>query len=83
LPIATMSTKGQVLIPKELRDRAHIRPGKKVVVRGDENRVIIEAAPDNPIEAGRGMFKSNPPLTRVLLDERRRDREREDRKTPR
>ena len=38
-----VSEKGQVTIPKHLRERAGIRPNSEVSVRLEGNRVIVEA----------------------------------------
>lgn len=51
----TVSSKYQVVIPKEARRQAHIRPGEKmlVLVRGD----VITMIPDRPLKELRGIVK--------------------------
>lgn len=39
--IARMLDKGQIVIPKEVREKAHIGPGDKVEVRVTEEGIII------------------------------------------
>lgn len=46
-----MTSKGQVLIPKRIRDRRGLKPcGKVRVVEDSEGRVILEPADDLPVE---------------------------------
>jgi AbrB family looped-hinge helix DNA binding protein len=51
----TVSSKYQVVIPKEIRERVHLRPGQKlaVIVRGN----VISLVPDIPLEDLRGFLK--------------------------
>ncbi len=42
--LTTMTVKGQVTIPKAVRERAGLRPGMRVLVANDaDGRVLIEA----------------------------------------
>jgi len=70
--------KGQVVIPKPIRDNLGIRPGDRVVVDQDGRDVRISKA--GTAEDLRGSLPPSEidPLA-VLMDERRRDREREER----
>ena len=38
---ATVGERGQVTIPKQLRDRVGLRPGQRLVVTEEEGRVIL------------------------------------------
>ena len=51
----TVSSKYQIVIPKEVREAMSIRPGQKfrVIPSGD----LIRLVPDKPITAMRGRFK--------------------------
>lgn len=40
--IGKMSKKGQIVIPKEIRDKFGIKPGDDVIFRIQGNKVIIE-----------------------------------------
>lgn len=51
-----VSPKGQVVIPKELREEFGIRPGQKVTVEGTDEGILILQARD-PVKAMRGLFK--------------------------
>jgi AbrB family looped-hinge helix DNA binding protein len=81
MAIVKTSSKGQVVIPAELRERIGLRPGGKVLVTlADTRKVIIEPVPDDPIEAACGMLQGGPSLTKALLKERREDHAREEKK---
>ncbi len=51
-----VSPKGQVVIPKDLRDQFGIEPGQKVSVEGTDEGILVSGDRD-PVEAMRGMFK--------------------------
>ena len=79
----TVSKKGWVVIPREIRQRYGIRPGDKVQVVDYAERIAIIPAMKDPIQEARGMLKGRPSLTKALLEERRRDLEREEQKIER
>lgn len=71
--------KGQVVIPKSIRDDLGIRPGDRVVVDQDGQEVRISKAVTAEDLRGSLPPSEIDPLA-VLIGERRRDREREERK---
>ncbi len=73
MPIVKTSTKGQVVIPKEIREALGITPGKKVLFRVVGKHAEITALPDDPIKAMRGILKGGRSTAKELLAERRRD----------
>jgi len=80
MPAVVTSAKGQVVIPKKERDRIGLRPGMRVSVTAVGDHIEIRPIPENPVEHFHGFFKKGPSLTKALLDERRKDRRREDKK---
>lgn len=81
MPIVKTSTKGQVVIPAEIRKKIGLKPGGKVLVAiSDDKKITIEPIPADPIEVLRGSLKGTPSLTRALLEERHEDRKREETK---
>ncbi len=54
---ARIGPKGQVVIPKHLRDEFHLAPGDEVVVATDGERVVITPAPEDPIAFFEAMAK--------------------------
>ncbi len=84
MPIVITTAKGQVLVPAGLRKRIGLKPGAKVLVTIEEQGVVtLRPIPEDPIEAACGLLKGERLLTQALLDERRKDRQREDTKAAR
>ena len=74
----TISNKGWVVIPAELRKKYNLLPGTEVVIVDYGGVLSIVPALKNPIKQGRGMLKGLPSLTQDLLKERAKDRSREE-----
>jgi antitoxin PrlF len=82
-----VGAKGQVVIPKGIRDEIGIDPGDEVTFEAAGTEVRMQRVLDDPerrgraIEALRGAWRDVPRATPAeLLEERRREREREDRR---
>ena len=79
--ITTVNSRGQVTIPASLRRKYGFNPGAKVVWTESNGQLVpirLLSWAELP-----GRFREKPgerPLTEVLLEERRKEREREDRK---
>jgi AbrB family looped-hinge helix DNA binding protein len=71
------TVKGQVLIPVALRRKYGIKPGTRIEVYEENGRIILQPITREHIRRVRGMFKGSGML-KVLLAERKRDRELED-----
>ena len=82
MPIATVSAKGWVVIPREIRRRYGLKKGDKVHIIDYAGRIAIVPVARDPIAAARGMLRGGPSLTEALLAERRWEREREERDLP-
>lgn len=78
----TVSAKGWIVIPKEIRKRYGIKPGDRVHVV-DYGGIYIIPALEDPVKEMRGMFKGEPSLTKGLLEDRQAERELEERKMAR
>ena len=71
--------KGQVIIPKEIRERLGIKPGKALSLELVDDHIEIRPLPDDPIEFLTGMFADQPEsMASELLEERRKDDERDE-----
>ncbi len=77
----TISNKGWVVIPAELRKKYNLLPGTEVVIVDYGGVLSIIPALKNPVKQGRGMLKDLPSLTQDLLKERAKDRSREESRT--
>ena len=76
----TISNKGWVVIPAELRKKYNLLPGTEVVIVDYGGVLSIIPALQDPIKQGRGMLKGLPSLTQELRKERGKERSREERK---
>ena len=72
------SSKGQVVIPIEIRQKLGIKPGQMVNLTLEGDKAVITAMPEDPIKALRGSLKGKPSLTKALLKERKEERKREE-----
>ena len=78
----TLSAKGWVVIPKEIRERYGLKKGDKVHLIDYGGVVAIVPASRDPIAEGHGMLKGGPSLTKGLLEDRRWELDREERGLP-
>ncbi|HDO35348.1 MAG TPA: AbrB/MazE/SpoVT family DNA-binding domain-containing protein [Nitrospirae bacterium] len=83
MAIATVSSKGQLVIPKEIRDALGIKPKQKVLLKVVEDHAVIEPLPEDPVEYFCGIFKEGTSLTRALLKERKEDKRSEEKRVAR
>lgn len=81
--------KGQVVIPKAIRDEIGIKPGDEVTFEPDGSEVRLRRVEDDPerrveeIKALRGAWAESGAGTAELVEERRRERDLEERKARR
>lgn len=80
MPIVKTLAKGQVVIPKEIRQALGIAPGTKLHVRVEGKEVVLFPLPADPIRALRGVAKGGPSLTKALLEDRREELKREEKR---
>ena len=73
MTVVKTSSKGQIVIPKAIRKRLGITPGKRLLFRVVEDHAEITPLPDDPITALRGTLKGGKSLTKALLAERKKD----------
>jgi AbrB family looped-hinge helix DNA binding protein len=75
--VATVSHKGWVVIPAELRRKYRLRPGARVVVVDYGGVLSLVPAMSDPIAEAAGLLKGEDSLTAALLEERAGERDRE------
>lgn len=74
----SISEKGQVVIPKELRDKYGITTDGEVMVTEVEGHIAVLPAPKDPIKALRGSVKFAQPVSDIIRDLRNEERQREE-----
>lgn len=72
--ITTVSTKGQFVIPAEMRERLSIGPGTRIAVTLQGTRIVLEPVSEALVDTTRGMLAGGPSLTRLLKQERDKDK---------
>ena len=70
--------KGQIVIPAKIRRRLKIKKGTKVAIIEQEDGFLVKPIDKNYFERLAGILGTKGKLTKALLEERRKDRERED-----
>lgn len=74
----TVSRKGQLVIPAEIRKRHHLTPKSKVEVLDTGHSIVIWPVPEgDPFTASRGILKGKF-STKEFLAMRRQEKARED-----
>ncbi len=73
----TISEKGWVVIPAELRRKYNLRPGSEVQVVDYGGVLALVPKLVEPTQEAAGMLKGRKSLTRALLAERRAEQRRE------
>ncbi len=62
-----ISEKGQITVPKSLRDRLGIRPGDELDVIDDGGRLVLSRAmPDDPVAAVYGILDSGRSTDEII-----------------
>jgi AbrB family looped-hinge helix DNA binding protein len=74
----TISQKGWVVVPAELRKKYRLTPGTEVVIVDYGGVLSIVPAMRDPVKQGRGLLKDVPSLTEDLLKERAEELAREE-----
>jgi len=71
---ASVGTKGQVVIPVQMRRKLGIKPGQRVRIEIEEGRVTLRPVPANILDLWHGRYADSP---NDLLADLRRDHEEE------
>jgi AbrB family looped-hinge helix DNA binding protein len=72
--ISTVSTKGQLVIPSEMRAALGIRPGTRIVMMLENERIILQPVSEQLVDETRGMLAGEGSLTDELQQERRAEK---------
>lgn len=66
-------TKGQIVIPADIRKRHHIEPGSELQIMEYGGIIYLIPPVDDPIKEACGLLPSKPSLAGQLLKERKDD----------
>lgn len=77
---ATVTSKGQLVIPAAIRRRLKIKKGTQVRFVEDNGRLILQPLTEDAIDRASGFLSGGPSLLEGLLEDRRQERERERRR---
>jgi AbrB family looped-hinge helix DNA binding protein len=81
MSIVTVSKKGWVVIPKEVRKRHRIKPGDRFVILDYGRGITLFPASEDPIRDSYGMLKGGFSM-HEFLEEKRRELEEEESDLP-
>jgi AbrB family looped-hinge helix DNA binding protein len=73
MTIHSISSKGWVVIPADLRKKYHLYPGDEVKIIDFGGVMVIVPVKPDAVKTGAGMLKSGKALTQILLDEHRNE----------
>lgn len=71
--ITTVSTKGQFVIPSEMRSALGIRPGTRIAVTQDGDKITLEPVTEELVDKTRGMLKGKASAAEGLRRKWRRE----------
>ena len=74
---AIVSAKGWIVVPSELRKKYNLQPGARVGVVDYGGVLSLVPALKQPVEDAAGLLKGDRSLVEALLEERTRERARE------
>jgi AbrB family looped-hinge helix DNA binding protein len=67
---STLTAEGQVMIPKEIRDRLGLKEGDRLDVElDDQGRVVLRPAPGDPLGRLPGLLRHLAPERPVTIEE--------------
>jgi len=74
---ASMTSEGQVVIPTKIRQKCNIKKGTRFFVEERNNEIILRPIRAESFEEIPGILPTGGKLSRMLLEERRKDKEKE------
>lgn len=77
---AYVTSKGQLVVPAQIRRRYGIKPGTKICFIERDHEILFQPVTKEYIRSVHGMLKSETSVTQELLKERAKDKEHEEAK---
>ena len=78
---AVVTVNGQVVIPRRIRVQFHIKKGTRVCFEPGNGQIVLKPLTPEYFERMAGILGSGGKVAKALLEERAKDREREDRRS--
>lgn len=75
---STLTVKGQIVVPARLRKKFGLKKGTKVAFQEELHGFVVKPVDRKYFEHLAGILPSKGKATKSLLNERRKDRKRED-----
>lgn len=72
---ATVTTKGQIVIPSRIRHRHRIRKGTRVCFLERGHDIVLRPITDEYIEGMRGSLATEGKALKALMEEKKKERE--------
>jgi AbrB family looped-hinge helix DNA binding protein len=73
---ATVSSKGQIVIPASLREELGIQPGTRISIQRESNHLVLQPITDDFIRSLRGCLKGKTSLVEAREREHRIEKDR-------
>ena len=73
MPVVQVTPKGQILIPKKIREKYCVNPGTKAIIIETPGGIVIRPAPDDPVKASCGFLEGTFSLTDDLIEEHKKE----------
>ncbi len=74
---AIVTTKGQIVIPSGIRRRFNIKRGTKICIEEKRDELVLKAVTPEYFEKIAGVLQTRGKLSKTILEERSKDKERE------
>jgi AbrB family looped-hinge helix DNA binding protein len=78
MKMATLSEKGQIVVPSKIRRKLGLKRGSRVVIIEEPNGFCVRPVERPYFEQYAGLLRGKGKGTKALLKDRRKERERED-----
>ena len=72
--VVTVGSKGQLVIPAEVRTALGILPGTRILVTVENKHIVLRPVTEQLVEETKGILASGPSLSDELQRERRSDK---------